>query len=342
MVFPLWIVFLAVLAFAYRERALAARFGSVAVAGFALVAVPYVVAYFKAPADLKQHQREALLLTRDGRNLQQSWVFEHTIWGGIAKNIEWGLGAFNNDHVDEAFIYPNFGHGIVDPLTGGLLWLGALALLIRTIRRRGPPWAIFPFVAFLTLWLVFAFIVGQAPDYPRMLVILPFVAYVVTEAIRVLARFAGAFSRRAAPAVVVAALLAIGMWNGFIGWDFIHTGQFYGDDIGSTGRFVQSHSDIPHERFYISADPTLNYYVWGTPDIWTQRLQLFAHDDSQVGGVVDPRFLPQFNQPPPFVIFMRAELWNRVKRDFEQRYPHVGVHEVTPDGLHLAIGVRRL
>jgi hypothetical protein len=42
---------------------------------------------------------------------------------------------------------------------------------------------------------------------------------------------------------------------------------------------------------------------------------------------------------PPFVIFMRPELWNRVKHDFLQRYPHVGVHEVTR--LHLAVGVRR-
>jgi hypothetical protein len=40
---------------------------------------------------------------------------------------------------------------------------------------------------------------------------------------------------------------------------------------------------------------------------------------------------------PPFVIFMRPE--NRVKHDFLQRSPHVGVHEVTR--LHLAVGVRR-
>jgi 4-amino-4-deoxy-L-arabinose transferase-like glycosyltransferase len=337
MVFPLWIVFLVVLALAYRRQLPVARLGAVAIAGFALVAVPYVVAYLKAPADLKQHQREALLLTRDGRKLQQDWVFEDNVWGGIGKNIEWGLGAFNNGHVDEAFIYPNFGPGIVDPLTGVLLWLGALTLLVQTVRRRGPPWAVFPLVGFVVLWLVFAFLVGQAPDYPRMLVILPFVAYLVTEAIRLL----GGLSRRAAPAVAVAALLAIGTWNGFIGWDFIHTGQSYGDDIGGTGRFVQSHSGIPGEKFYIAADQgNLAYYVWGTPEIWMQRLQLFAREDSQIGGVIDPSQLPQFSAPPPFVIFMRPELWNRVKHEFVRRYPNLGVHDVTPDGLHLAIGVR--
>jgi hypothetical protein len=179
-------------------------------------------------------------------------------------------------------------------------------------------------------------------------VILPFVALLVTEGIRLLAGAAARVGvmprlRRVAPAAVaVAALLAIGTWNGFIGWDFIDSGQFYGDDIGGTGRFVQSHSGIPGERFYIAADQgSLAYYTWGTPDIWRQRLQLFTREDSQVGGVVEPTLLPRFNAAPPFVIFMRAELWNRVKDDFERRYGHVGVHEITPDGLHLAVGVRR-
>jgi hypothetical protein len=346
MIFPLWVVFLVVIAFTYRPARLG-RIAATAAAGFVLVTLPYLIAYSKASADLTHHQREALLLTHDGRELQKHWVFADSIWGGIAKNIEWGLGAFNNDHVDEAFIYPNFGHGIVDPLTGGLLWLGVVMVLVRALLRRGSPCQTFPLVGFVSLWLVFAFIVGQAPDYPRMLVILPLVAYLVTEAIRLLASVVRLVARppvrRVAPAAAAAAaLLALGAWNGFIGWDFIHTGQFHGDDIGGTGRFVQAHSGIPGERFYISADQgSLNYYVWGTPDIWTQRIRMFTRDDGQVGGVIDPNVLAQFSAPPPFVIFMRSELWNRVKGDFEQRYRHIGVHEITPDGLHLAVGVQR-
>jgi hypothetical protein len=68
---------------------------------------------------------------------------------------------------------------------------------------------------------------------------------------------------------------------------------------------------------------------------------MFTRDDGQVGGVIDPRVLPRFDVEPPFVIFMRSELWNRVKQQFEQRYPNLGVHQITPDGLHLAVGVRR-
>ena len=349
MVFPVWFVFLVVLALAYRRElglGRIARLGAIGTAAFVLVALPYVVAYLQAPADLKQHQREALLLTRDGRVLQEHWVFAHSIGEGIRKNIVNGLTAFNSDHVDEAFIYPNWGHGIVDPLTGALLWLGVATVLVQAVRRKGKPWKLFPLVAFLVLWLQFAFVVGQAPDYPRMLIVLPFVAYLVTEGIRLLAGLARLVPwPRLAPfapvAVAGAAVLAVGTWNGFIGWDFIHEGQYYGDDIGGTGRFVQSHSGIPGERFYISADEgSLNYYVWGTPDIWRQRLQMFTRDDTQVGGVIDPRQLPQFSANPPFVIFMRSELWNRVRNDLEQRYRNIGVHRITPDGLHLAVGVR--
>jgi hypothetical protein len=350
MVFPVWLVFLAVLAVAYR-RSLPLRrtatLGAIATVGFVLVAAPYVVAYLKAPADLKHHQREALLLTHDGRVLQQHWVFADSEWGGIKKNIDYGLTAFNTDRVDHAYIYPNYGHGIVDPLTGVLLWLGAATVLVRAVRRRGSPWSLFPLVGFLVLWLVFAFIVGQAPDYPRMLVILPFVAYLVTEGVRLLAAIAGRLApSRArlatAPAIAVGAVAAIGVWNGFIGWDFIDWGRATGDDIGSTGRFVQKHSDIPGERFYLAADQGAGrYYVWGTPDMWQERLRIFAARDSQIGGVVDPNTLDQFAATPPFVIFMRPQLWSGVKSDFERRYGHVRVHQVTPDGSHLAIGVPR-
>jgi hypothetical protein len=349
MVFPLWAVFLLVLAVAYRRGTGLRRIaglGAVATAGFVLVASPYVVAYVKAPEELKQHQREALLLTHDGRVLQQHWVFARSVRAGIEKNIVWGLTAFNTDRVDEAFIYPNFGHGIVDPLTGALLWLGAATVLVRAVRRRASPWNLFPLVGFLVLWLVFAFLVGQAPDYPRMLVILPLVAYLVAEAVRLLATIAGRLvpprARLAAPLAVAAlAVGAIGAWNGFIGWDFIHAGRSRGDDIGSTGRFVQAHSDIPGETFYIAADEAAGkYYVWGTPQIWQDRLRIFAEHDGQIGGVIDPGGLRQFSASPPFVIFMNADVWSGVSRDFRQRYGSVRVHRVTPDGLHLAIGVR--
>ena len=260
LVFPLWIAFLVILAIAYRNELGLRRIaglGAVSAAAFALVATPYAIAYEKAPPELKAYTQDANLLTAQGRKFQQGWVFADTVWGGYKRNVVNGLTAFNMGRSDHAWQYLDSGHGIVDPLTGGLLWMGALVVLIRAVRRRGPPWTLLPLVSFLTLYLLYAFVIGQAPDYSRMLIILPFVAYLVAEAVRaaaaVVARLLAQRRRfRLAPVIPLAAalVLGIGVWNGFIGWDYIHKGQVTGDDIGSTGRYVHStHSGNPAGAF---------------------------------------------------------------------------------------------
>lgn len=347
MIFPLWIVFLAVLALAYRRQlglGSILRVGAVSAAAFALVATPYLIAYQKAPATLKQHQRESLLLTSAGRKLQQGWVFAPTEWAGYKRNVVNGLTAFNYGRVDHAWIYKDYGHGIVDPLTGVLLWLGALAVIVRTVRRRGPPWALLPLTSFLVLWLSYAFLVGQAPDYSRMLIILPFVAYLVTEALRAAAELAPrlvVLPRLLAPAlpIAAAALLAIGIWNGVIGWDYIHKGQVTGDDIGGTGRYVERHSRNPNEHFYLAANDGAPYFVWGWPSIWEDRLRIFAANDAQIGGVIDPTSLGRFVAPPPFIVFMRSDLWSQQAQAFMARYPQARTDKITPDGRLIAVDV---
>jgi len=350
MIFPLWILFLVVVALAYR-RPLGLdriwRHGAIAAAAFALVVTPYAIAYQKAPATLKQHTQEANLLTKKGRKFQQGWVFATSEWAGYKRNVVNGLTAFNSGRVDHAWIYLDYGHGIVDPLTGALLWLGVLAVLVGAVTRRGPPWALLPLTCFLALWLAYAFVIGQAPDYSRMLIILPFVAYLVTEAIRALATLARAAlstttGRELAPALPLAAvaILAIGVWNGFIGWDYIHKGQVTGDDIGSTGRYVQRYSSNPNEHFYLAADETrYPYYAWGWPSIWIDRLRIFSKDDSQIAGVIDPSTVGRFAAAPPFVVFMRSDVWSRSAPDFMAHYPQARTDRITPDGRLIAVDV---
>jgi len=350
MIFPLWLAFLALLAVAYRrdlglERIL--RLGAVSVAAFALVATPYLIAYQKAPAALKQHQRESLLLTEDGRKVQQGWVFAHSEWAGYKRNVINGLTAFNMGRVDHAWIYQDYGHGIVDPLSGVLLWIGALVVVATAVRRRGPPWALLPVTSFLVLWLAYAFVVGQAPDYSRMLIILPFVAYLVTEAVRaavaaVVLLLGRHWRFRLTPAIPLAAalLLGLGVWNGFIGWDYIHKGEVAGDDIGNTGRYVTTHSRNPSEHFYLAADQgQWQYFVWGWPSIWQDRLRMFAANDAQVAGVIAPTMVGQFSAPPPFVLFMPADLWSSQQQALLQRYPQARMDRITPDGRLVAVNV---
>lgn len=349
LVFPLWIVFLVVLAIAYRgELGLSriAGMGAIAAAAFALVVTPYAIAYEKAPAELKQHTAQANLLTSEGRKFQQSWVFAPTVWAGYKRNVVNGLTAFNYGRDDHAWIYLDNGHGIVDPLTGILLWVGVLAVLVRAVRRRGPPWPLLPLVGFLTLWLTYAFLIGQAPDYSRMLIILPFVAYLVAEAVRGLAELAPrvvTIGRRhvaVAVPVAVAALLAIGVWNGFIGWDYIDKGKATGDDIGGTGRYVQRFSHNPREHFYIAADQSdWKYYSWGWPSMWEERIRIFTANDNQVGGVISPASLATFSASAPFTVFTSSGLWRQAQSEFESRYPDPHIDQITPDGRLIAVRV---
>ena len=44
-----------------------------------------------------------------------------------------------------------------------------LALILR--RRREEPWPLLMLSSFIVLWLGFAFLVNQAPKYPRLLII---------------------------------------------------------------------------------------------------------------------------------------------------------------------------
>jgi hypothetical protein len=171
-------------------------------------------------------------------------------------------------------------------------------------------------------------------------VILPFVAYLVTVALRFLTARAERLHVAAPAALAVAALLAIGSWNGVIGWDFVHSGRFYGDDIGGTGRYVQRHDAPPNERFYVAADQgQWNYYVWGTPSIWQERIRIFARSDAQVGGVIAPRQLGRFSASPPFVVFMQSGLWSQARTRFRLRYPQARTDEITPDGRLVAVRV---
>ena len=110
--------------------------------------------------------------------------------------------------------------------------------------------------SFLTLWIAFAFLINQAPKYPRLLIILPFVAYLVTEAVRLLvgllerelSRFGYRRGRLPRVALAGAVLAVIAVWNIAIAWDYVDRGRTEGESIGSTGRYMASN---PGQQFYL-------------------------------------------------------------------------------------------
>jgi 4-amino-4-deoxy-L-arabinose transferase-like glycosyltransferase len=344
-----WLLFLAVLALWFRATFPLARLGrlaATALAGFALVAGPVVVAGFKASPEQNSQQRQALFVFSEARDLQKTWVFASSVGDGYVKNVRYGLTAFNNAVEDHAWNYPNPGHGFVDPLSGVLLWIGVGVVAVGLVRSRGSPWPLLPLVGFLALWLALAFLVNKAPNYPRLLIALPFVAYLAAEALRWLAGLVVRAYRRVetrgsrlVPLVVAGMLVAgIAAWNVAIASDFVDRGRAAGDDIGSTGRYIESRRDQPGITFHLAAGDTWPYYVWGSPQMWLERMRLFAHG-GQVGEIVEPERSAAFAAPEPFVLFMSRELWARAGPDLQRRYPDGRPESVVPDGSLVAFDV---
>ncbi len=348
----IWVVFLVALALAGRSAASLrriARVGTAAALGFVLVATPILVAEHNAPPEQVGLQRNALMIYPEARKLQQDWVFADTEWEGVRTNFEYGLGAFNNRVTDHSWLYPNEGHGFVDPVTGVLLWIGVLLTVVALVRKRGDPWMLLVLTGFLVLWLSFALVVNKAPNYTRLLVTLPFVALLATVAVRFLGghavRLAGRLRlpRPRAVGVALAAglLLLVAAANLSIARDFVETGRERGDFIGDTGRYVASHRDDPRKTFYIATEDVdpYKYFEWGYPQIWNERLRIFAGDGARVGEVIAPGALAEFEGQPPFAVFMRRELWTEVRDRIVARFAGPRVSNVVPDGSRVVLEV---
>jgi hypothetical protein len=339
--FPIWMVFLIGAALLYRQRFTGAwllRAAAITTAGFLIVATPIVYSQAKVPGSQQTAQQSGLFIYKTAREEQKTWVFADSEWAGYVKNVKFGLGTFNNHVVDHSWIYPNYGHGFVDPLTGIVLWLGVGLTVFALVRRRAEPEALLMLAGFLVLWLSLAFLVNKAPNYTRLLVTLPFVAYLVTQAVRWLA---GRWrSLRFGPQVVVGAfVIAFLAFNLSIAWDYIQQGRRTGEAIGSTGRYVDSHQSIPGERFYVVSSDASPYYVWGDVNASINRIEEFS-GTKQPPGVVDPAALKDFQAPAPFALFMRREAWAGAAAELAARYPRGRIRNITPDGARVVLDVR--
>jgi hypothetical protein len=336
--YPIWIVFLLGLGLLYKHRfprRTLLRLGAVVTVGAVLAAGPIFYAESQIPSGQVNGQRDGLLIYKEARVQQQGWVFAPSEWEGYKKNVSFGLGTFNSTVVDHAWIYPNYGHGFVDPLTGILLWVGVGVVGIALIRRRREDeGALLMLGGFLVLWLSFAFLVNKAPNYTRLLITLPFVAFLVTEAVRWMVGRWRSIPR--GPAVLAAGFLGvIVVWNLAIAWDYVQVGRRNGDPIGSTGRYVEARKDNAGQIFYLASTPEQPYWEWGHH---MPRVTYFAKDQNQVAAV-DPNSLSGFGAPPPFSLLMRREVWQTAATGLTDRYPRGRVRNITPDGARVVFEV---
>jgi 4-amino-4-deoxy-L-arabinose transferase-like glycosyltransferase len=348
--FFLWAVFLGLLALFYRRMfplRRIATFGAAALAGLVIVAGPLVISERKAPPAPPQVDPAAqLLITKAGRQHQMEWVGASSIRDGYLTNVRFGLKTFNNKVVDHGYIYVNPGHGFVDPLTGILVWVGAGTLLLALIlqRRREEPWPLLMLSSFIVLWLGFAFIVNKAPNYTRLLITVPFVAYLVTMGVRFLAQQAEGLLARSgrrltpAPTVAIASavLVAIAALNLAIAWDYVDRGRSQGNPIGSTARYM---GDRPGRQFYLVGEENgpYPYFSWGNRGWWHDWLARVSPNTKLAETASNE--VASLQPPPPFTLLMSRSALSTLGAGLADRFPTGRVRNVMPDGTLVAFEV---
>jgi hypothetical protein len=340
-VFPIWIVFLLGVGLLYKKRFPARRLllvGAITAAGFVLAATPIIYSESTIPSTTHSGQRDSLFIYHDARVEQQQWVFAQSEFDGWVKNVKYGLGTFNSKVVDHSWIYPNYGHGFLDPLMGIVLWVGVAVVGLALIRRRrDDEGALLMLGGFLVLWLSFALLVNKAPNYTRLLIALPFVAYLVVEALR-WATNRWRSVRYAPQAIVGVFVVAVVALNVSAARDYVQLGRKQGDPIGSTGRYAHAHQNVPGQKFYVVSSESQPYYVWGNLGPGNDRLARFTKANL-VQPPIDPTTLKNFRGVPPFALFMRREVWQPLAPQLAELYPRGQIRNVTPDGARVVLVV---
>lgn len=319
---------------------------------FAAVITPLIAAsvQFGFEPEAFHYQREQLLFTPEGLQLQQAWVQADSLAEAVRINILQGLTTFNNRVHDHGYIYFNPGHGFVDSITGVLLWIGLIWGLSRFNGRRSVD-ALLLAPGLLIPWLVYSFLTIKAPSYTRLLVTLPFVAYYATRGLVFLSGRVGSMLeargfrlRDLRPASVIAALIVIAIfgWNLSAFADFVLTGIREGEEVGSTGRYVDARRYEWEHKFYLASDENYPYAPYGNdiePWRWVEWLEFFAEEEQPI-EVVPPEIVGRMQRDPPFSVFMISDLWYEVAEGFTANYPNRQVHPLLANGSLLAIEVQ--
>jgi hypothetical protein len=329
-------------------------------AGWLLVAAPVLISTAKNSTTDTQYQREQLLIYPEGRKAAEHWTATHSPGAAWIANVRLGLETFNAHVVDHGWLYPNFDHGFVDTLTGILVWIGFLASATTLFRfwkrRRNKPSqammsevgaAVVALTGFTIFYLTLAFLVTKAPNYQRLLMILPFIGYLAATGLWTVLQLVSALLRNVASGqgrrriMDGAAGLAIALilvLNINIFRDYTLAGRRNGHEVGSTGRMVFARRNESGHTWILAADKQHPYYFWGEPWWWRGWLGFFAGANQPV-QVIPPSKLDSSAFPKGATVFASRMVWMRYETEFRSDHSVISVTNVMPDGRLVAIEV---
>jgi len=272
----------------------------------------------------------------EARELQRGWVGAANVYEGMYKNLFQGLTVFNNTLHDHGYEYYNPGHGFADPVSGVLVWVGLIFCLfkLRTTKEDALLISSFAFI-----FLFFAIFTTKNPNYTRFLIILPFFALLIMEALAPLARLLERYWRWLGAAVAVGIPLVIAVLNLGIYGDYVRQGRLAGNDVGDTARYVDARpSDLPY-HFYLASSAAYPYYSWGNESQWHTWVSYFA-GEKQTVTVLDPFTLASAALERPFTVFLSASAWEMTQSSLRAAYPEGVLHSITSDQRLVALEVK--
>jgi len=243
---------------------------------------------------------------------------------------------------DQAYIYPNYNHGFVDPFTGILIWIGFFSVFIKFIRKNRSKDDLLFLTGFLLLWMLFTFVVNKNPNYTRMLTLLPFVAFFVVSALIFISTLTKKLFHRLFPNLEVGVkpivfslgLVVIIYWNLFIFGDFVKKGLIEGNDLGGSLRYIENRKDNEKHVFYLVYHQHHDYISKGWDDWFSQ----ITGDRNRVKVISkDNMIKSEFSRP--FTVFMWQDTWFDSKKMFMDKFPDMKMYHIVKDSSFIALEV---
>ena len=360
-IFIVWLFFLTIsylLIWSKQQRQVVFKFFLVGMVSFLFVIAPMIFSSSKMPQYSLSFQKARFIVFSEGREWQRQWVNASSIEEGIKKNISNGLFMFVKNLSDQGNIYiGRYNYGFLDPLTRVLMWLGVFIVILKlTLQKqlKTKEQDLLVLSSFLFLWLFFTFLTVQNPNFTRLLIILPFIIYLVLAAIKKIIHISSKileklFRRdklslltKISFSLFCFIVISVVLWNLIIYKDGIIIGFQNGDNIGGTWHYVESQKNISQYTFLLAADKLYPYYYWGNPEGWRLWIKVFTTDNQKV-EIINPQDLFSLEKVvaicpnTPFTLFLSQTLYFKVKDNLAIACQPYRVYNIKPDGSLLAL-----
>lgn len=297
--------------------------------GFVLVITPMLLTNVRSPNPQNSYIKKQLFIFPEGRERAMGITGDKTEIAALKTNIYRSLLVFNKNIPDQIRNYYNPKFAIVDPVTGVLLWAGLIILLLKKKRNEGETIII---ASFLSLYFIFSFVISMAPNYARMIIILPFVSFLAAVGLVSVVHWFKKFKD-----VLILLVLLIIFINIAIFIEYALDGLIGGDSLGATTRYIDKRYKLVGYHFYVASDENYPYHPWGGHDYsWLGSL-LPSH---QIFMQIQPEDINSFVSVKPFTMFMSNSLWLNAKEHLIAKYPDLFIYNIKPNGSLVAIEVK--